>query len=422
MRDVLLAALLLAACSDGASSGTTAGASDGGAGAAGSAGAASGGASGQAGSAGQSGSAAQAGSSGAAGSAGQAGAAGASAWQEPACSAVKGTWAVTFTHDDGATIAALDGALSGVAYTYGLAALDTPNVLLAEHTGRFLRSTDSGCTWTDVGEAPGTITKLAAAKGGRVYGFGDNSSLLFRVDDVTPTVLKSPTDSLHGLGVDPSDGAHIRIAGGDGIIYESTDGGSNITAIGQAPPYGCFYVVAFDPKNLEHAICGTIEEGTFVTMDGGKTWTASEGDATWTNTFSVSISPADGNVVWIEGIQLGWHNGQQVGPEGRRIWRSEDGGLNFSVVLNEEETDAVLFNGNLLAADPVDTDVLYFTFGSPPVGGLPSESFVYRLLASTKQVQTNKQSGIDSYDALVFSPANPKLIYLGISSERPAGP
>ena len=344
------------------------------------------------------------------------------AWSEPACSAVKGTWAVTFTKDDGATVAPGEGTLGGVAYTYGLAALDTPNVLLAEHSGRILRSEDAGCTWTDLGAAPGVTTVLRPAKGGLAYGFSPNGSVLYRIDGTTILTLSAPTPSIMGVQADPSDGTHVRAGGNDGQLYDSPDRGNTFSAIGTPAPAGCAYVVAFDPSNLAHVLCGTAESGTFVTTNSGATWTASEGDAQYTNTFSAAVSPADGNVVWIEGIQLGWHNGQQIGPEGRRIWRSTDGGLNFTVVLEEGTTTATLFNGNLLAPHPVDTNLLYFTFGTPPLGGNGSESFLYRLDASTSEVVEHRQAGIDSYDALVFSPANPSLIYLGKSAERPNTP
>lgn len=358
-----------------------------------------------------------------AGQAGEAGQGGSPpGWHEPECSQVTGTWAVTFTSDDGATVAPGEGTLGGVAYTYGLAALDTPNVLVAEHAGRLLRSVDAGCSWTDIGAAPQTIMTLVAAPQGRVYGYGGSSDVLFRLDETTVSPLVSPASSIHGLGVDRQSSAHFVVGGEDGQLWESTDSGATFAAFGVPAPSGCFYVVAFDPNDLNHVVCGTIEDGTYYTRDGGMTWTASEGDATYTNTFNAVISPVDSDVVWIEGFQLGWHNGQQIGPEGRRIWRSEDGGATFAPVVVEEDTTATLLNGNLLAAHPADADVLYFTFGTPPVSGLPSESFLYRLDVSSSTLVEHKQNNIDGYDSLAFSPASPAIIYLGKTSERPSSP
>ncbi len=382
----------------------------------------SGGASGSGGNAGAAGasggSAGAGGASGSAGAAGVGGGAGTPGWTKPACSSVKGTWAVRFTSDEGATLSPGDGALGGVAYTWGLAALDTPNVLIAEHAGKVLRSTDAGCSFKELGAAPASPTRLHAGEGGRAYGYSVNGSALYLVQGALIKLLKSPASSLVGLTTSKTDGAWLRVADNGGQLWDSKNEGSSFTKVGLPAPKKCFYTVAFDPNDMDHAVCGTITEGTFVTFDGGKSWTASEGDATYANMFSISVSPANANVVWTEGFQLGWHNGQQIGPEGRRIWRSTDGGKNFSVVVEAKKTTAKLVNGNLLAAHPTDEGVLYFTFGTPPVAGLSSESFLYRLDKSGSLTE-KKTAGIDSFDAIVFSPAAPTTVYLGVSSERP---
>ncbi|HMR76890.1 MAG TPA: hypothetical protein PKD61_17345, partial [Polyangiaceae bacterium] len=364
------------------------------------------------------GAAGNAGAAGTSGAAGASGSAGATGWTTPTCTSVKGTWAVRFTSDEGATIAPGDGALTGVAYTWGLAALDTPNVLVAEHAGRILRSEDAGCTYKDLGAAPASTTRLHAAPGGRAYGYQMNASPMYLVKGQAIQVLKGPSGSIIGMGVSPTDGAWLRVADNDGQLWDSKDEGASFQKIGSPAPKKCFYTVAFDPNDIDHAVCGTITDGTFTTFDGGKLWVEASGDATYANAFSIAVSPVDGGVVWVEGFQLGWHNGQQIGPEGRRIWKSTDGGKTFIVALEAEKTTAKLFNGNLLAPDPVDPAALYFTFGTPPVGGLTSESFLYRLDATGK-VSEQRQGGIDSYDAIVFSPASPKTIYLAVSSERP---
>ncbi|MEZ4222199.1 MAG: sialidase family protein [Polyangiaceae bacterium] len=416
---LVCASVLLLACGESASSGnpsTGGAAGSGAAGAGGVSGSAGTGALGGVSGGGASGASGASGSSGAGGSAGSAGSGG--AWSLPACTQVKGTWAVRFTSDEGMTVSPGDGALGGVAYTWGLAALDEPNVIVAEHAGNVLRSTDAGCTFVNIGAAPASTTRLHAATGGRAYGYRVNGNEFYVVQGTTITPLKSPVANVMGLGTSTSDGAWLRVADKTGQLYESTDAGASFSKIGTKAPKGCFYSVSFDPADLDHAVCGTITDGTFVTFDGGKSWTASEGDALYANIFSLEVSPADGAIVWIEGSQLGWHEGQQIGPEGRRIWRSADGGKTFTVVLQAETSSAKLYNGNLLAAHPTDPEVVYFTFGTPPVGGLSSESFLYRLEASGKLTE-QRQGGIDSYDAIAFSPASPSLIYLGISSERP---
>src|SRR4051812_18994903 len=52
-------------------------------------------------------------------------------WTAPACKTVTGTAAVTFTLDEGKSLAPTKDQLGGIAYTFGLVALDTPNTLVA---------------------------------------------------------------------------------------------------------------------------------------------------------------------------------------------------------------------------------------------------------------------------------------------------
>ncbi|MBL8744092.1 MAG: hypothetical protein JNK04_23455, partial [Myxococcales bacterium] len=103
-------------------------------------------------------------------------------WIVPTCTSITGTDAVTFTKDEGDTLTPGPGALHGVGYT-GLAALDTPNTLLAEHKGELLRSTDAGCSFQAIGTLEGGLFRITAAPGGRAYAWVDNGSAFYRIDD-----------------------------------------------------------------------------------------------------------------------------------------------------------------------------------------------------------------------------------------------
>src|SRR4051794_15212632 len=70
----------------------------------------------------------------------------------PPCAIVEGTPGVTFTRDEGATLAPIAQPLHGVAYTYGLAVLDVPHTLLAFHRDTLSISNDDGCHWRAVGD------------------------------------------------------------------------------------------------------------------------------------------------------------------------------------------------------------------------------------------------------------------------------
>lgn len=334
-------------------------------------------------------------------------------WTRPACTSVRGTAAVTFTLDEGATLAPTTESLQGLGYTYGLVALDTPNTLLAEHQGKLLRSTDAGCTWRVLGAASTPLT-LQAARGGIAYGFQDNSSPLYRVQGTRITKLTVPVDNLLGLGVDPAKGTHLRIGDAVGGLWDSTDAGVTWMPIGVQAPVASrplVYRYAFDPKALDHVLVGSAVSGAHVSTDGGMIWKTSTGlGAHSVNVFSIVISPKDGNVVWAQGIDL--DHSSDPGSSGRTIWRSTDGGLSFTAVVTQT-LEVILRNQVLLAAHPTDPNVLYFVFGTYFQG---YGTDLYRYDHSTGKV-TKTHNDYNDVSALAFSPSDPKVMYLGLTSD-----
>lgn len=353
-------------------------------------------------------------------------------WAAPACEQVQGSASITFSTDAGDTLAPRQGSLGGVSYTAGVAALDTPNVLLVAANGTLLRSEDAGCTFTEVGPISTGYTRLVPAPGGRAYGYEEGYLSLFRVDGDAITPLASPgepgVDGLVGLGVDPRDGDHLRVGLYDGTIWDSTDAGATFAPVGTVPDDGCFYQVVFDPADLDHVLCGTLDTGSWLSVDGGDTWARSKTDVQYSNAFRLAFSPADPNVAWIEGIELDLHEGQPVGTLIRHVWRSVDGGLTFeTVILENQELEgdggpANLFNGNFLAPDPVDPGVLWMTYGMPPLFG---ENFaeLIRLEPDADAFTIERHTGgdIDDYTAITFNPGAPEVVYFALSSERSGG-
>ena len=140
-------------------------------------------------------------------------------WQVPSCEKINGTAAVTFTRDDGVTFASPEEPLLPVTYA-SVAALDTPNQLIASVNSTVLRSTDAGCHWSVVGELTrgASLTALVAAKNGRAYSWApkvkDASPPLSRIDAAGITSLTTPlTASPNGLGVDAKNSDRLRVAG-----------------------------------------------------------------------------------------------------------------------------------------------------------------------------------------------------------------
>lgn len=337
-------------------------------------------------------------------------------WQPPACDSVTGTGAVTFSHDDGATQAPMDQVIVPVHYTFGLVALGKPGAMLAGSGAEILASSDAGCSWHSIGMAGGGNTpavRLHAAGETRAYGFGDNDSVLVRVDDEQITKLTAPGDMLVGLGVDPTDPDHVRVGDWLGHMWDSTDAGVQWTPLGKSPisPDKLVYRLVFDPNDIDHVIAGTLADGVFTSGDGGQMWMHASGigpgDA---NGFNLVISPADGNVVWVEGLDLE----EPDDAKSRHIWRSEDGGLEFTAVVDSD--DATLYNGNHLFAHPTDTDVLYFVFGSN-FQNYGTDLFRYDHADGTITTTHNKW-----HDTVItFLPGDPSWIYMGLSIEPGGG-
>lgn len=334
-------------------------------------------------------------------------------WAEPACDSVAGTPAITFTRDEGKTLAATEGELHGVAYTYGLVALDTPNTLVAENDGRVLRSTDAGCTWTEIGTVDRTPLVLTAAEGGRAYAWSDNGNALYRIDAEGVTPLVSPVESIVGLQADATDGTRVRLGDGVGVVWESTTAGDGRWQSVGVPPVAepLVYRVAFDPNDLDHVLVGTATESAFVSEDGGATWTQSTGfskGGTRANVFNIVVSPADGDVVWGMGLDLA--------DDSRHIYRSKDGGRTFKRVINHTRK-VTLINGNVMAAHPTNPKVLYFVFGTffQNYG-----TDIYRYDAAKKRV-TKTHNDYDDVSSIAFNPADSSVMYLGLTVEEVGG-
>jgi hypothetical protein len=326
--------------------------------------------------------------------------------QHPPCAMITGTAAVTFTHDFGATLAPSAEFLRPIAYTYGLASmLDEPDTLMAWHGDDLLLSTDAGCSWRVVESRSNWDfpPRLTPARGGRMYVWSDNRRYLLRYDARGLRTLKPPADFV-GLGVDRNDGEHLRAAGNDGTIWDSTDGGESFTQIGAlANGPALFYRFVFDPNDLDHIVAGTIVTGAHVSRDGGRTWTRATGVGTSTNVFELAISPADGNRVWAEGVDMG---------EGRRhIWLSNDGGATYVPVV-DEQPGVDLINGNVMAAHPANRDVLYFVFGTH-IFAYGTDLFRYDHAGRALTVTHSQQ---DDINAIAFSRRDPNVMYLGLEA------
>jgi len=321
----------------------------------------------------------------------------------PPCTAVTGSPAVAFTHDEGRFITRPVEPLTGIGYTYGLAALDTPHTLLSWFRDTIAISNDDGCSWRAIGSMSADFPpSIVAARGGRAYAWSDNREFLARYDGNAIKSLKSP-GTLTGLGVDPDDGTHLRAGTSEGAIWESRDSGdtwSRIGAINVSAPI--VYRTAFDPSNLDHIVVGTAVSGALTSFDGGRTWS---GTSDRRNVFNIVIAPSNASIVWAMGIELA--------DSSKHIYRSVDGGVTFNAVVDQKE-GVTLINGPVMAVHPRDANILYFVFGTS-FQNYGTDLFRYDASTSTLTVAHND---FDDIDSIAFSRSDPGLMYLGLETQR----
>ncbi|GLZ75976.1 hypothetical protein Afil01_07830 [Actinorhabdospora filicis] len=358
-------------------------------------------------------------------------AAAAPSWHDPSCASVSGPGAITFSKDDGATLAPATRP-GPVVYTNGLAALETPDTLVAVQevtawpgggtTVTVHRSTDAGCSWSPVATLPsGQNVRATAAGGSRAYLWSDSPVRgLYRLDGTTVTTLTDPTPAgATGLTADPYDPDHVVIGDNAGRLYETWDGGAVWGTLGgNAGGIGVHsgYDTTVDPGDLAHAVVGA-SGAAYVTFDGGVNWTRSAGlDLTpggrfGVNVFSVAVSPVDGDVVYAAALDIDQNDAHDP-TDGRHIYRSTDGGRTFAPIA-DQGGDITIYNGPNLFPSPVDAGTLYFEFGSNYAG---TGTFVYKYSATTGVV-TFTHNDYHGLGALAFNPANPATLYLGLAVE-----
>jgi photosystem II stability/assembly factor-like uncharacterized protein len=333
--------------------------------------------------------------------------------QYPPCSMVTGSSAVTFTRNDGWTLAPFAVSPQPIAYTYGLAAMvDEIDTLVAWHRDDLLLSTDAGCSWRVVATIEGSDfpPKLVTARGGRVYAWSENRLFFVRYDSRGAVKLRQPIEFV-GLAADAANGDRLRAGGSDGTLWESVDAGETWNPIGTKIDAPWFYRFTFDPNDLDHILVGAVSNGAFVSRDGGRNWTHATGFGSGgANVFQLIFSPVDANRVWAFGIDLQGSNNDDA-AHGRHIYRSDDGGATYKSVV-DEAPGVKLINGPTMAAHPTQRDVLYFVFGTH-FQGYGTDLFRYD--NATEQLSMT-HSDLDDINGIAFSRRDPHVMYLGIEA------
>lgn len=340
-------------------------------------------------------------------------------WQTPRCGTVDGDGSVSYTRNDGRTIAPTSVPQQPLQYVHGLVPLGANALLAVDSRGALRSSADAGCTWSAAGGVKGLdVPRLTAGGDGSAYLWDQNGPSLYRVRGGQVTALPPVADTGVGvaaLAVNRLLPWHVRVVLGDGTVRDSVDAGASFRTVAAPPrPDLWVYSASIDPVNPNHISIGTMGEGVYTTWLGGARWTQARlGEpGARVNAFSVAVSPANPLVVWAQGLNQ-TENDAHVPSEGRHIYRSTDGGHTFSVAVDHVPGEVTLVNGALLAPHPADAGVLYFVFGTS-FANYGTDLFRVDTRRGTLSVAHNDHDGIKS---ISFNPRDASVLYLGFAAE-----
>jgi photosystem II stability/assembly factor-like uncharacterized protein len=149
---------------------------------------------------------------------------------------------------------------------------DPNSLALGTHNGLY-QSSDGGRTWEATALAGQDAMNLGHAEGGTTWTAGHNV-LAKSTDggetwqDVRPEGL--PHLDIHGFAVDPRNGRTLWAALAGQGLYRSTNGGASFQLVTREVGGG---VMALAVTPAGRILAGDMQQGLFISDDGGKSWT-----------------------------------------------------------------------------------------------------------------------------------------------------
>lgn len=194
----------------------------------------------------------------------------------------------------------------------------------------------------------------------------------------SPPAIEAP------ILTDPASGT-IYIGAFGGGVLKSTDRGATFVPVNHGLTYLAVTYLAMDPRDPNHLVAGTGGNGSFVTLDGGASWSATSEVSG--NVSALAFDPNDSNVIYA-GYAVGNTAAIKKSVDGGAHWAKADTGIRpgttvWSIVPDPRDGNTVYIGtGSLgafkttdggaswtpmrvapvvwsIAVDPQDPDVVY---------------------------------------------------------------
>lgn len=364
----------------------------------------------------------------AAGAGGSAGADARSPWPAPDCDVMDSWGLVSWSGDLGQSMMPTTGAPSAwLDYGYYDAAvlpLSTPGSLLTArhmvsalsndpHQSVIWRSTDSGCSWHEVGAVDHWPLLLTYADGESAFGWvrpfpraeqhtdGIPEAVAYAVRPASVEQLETP-QPVHAMGAASAE--HVRFVSTNCGVFDSTDGGKSWSAVSPGPGLGTVRHSAMSPTDPDHVLC-SFGDRLEVTFDGGATWSTAVGLTG--SVERITVSPLDAALVWaITAAPAADADPERaVRSESRLLVSSDDGGRNWTPRYEMQNgTGVFLGDSTVLVADPTDQSRVFFADDNLSYYDLASDEVSFADLPLAARTR-----------ALAVVPGNPVGLYFGIS-------
>src|SRR5579862_3180148 len=239
----------------------------------------------------------------------------------------------------------------------------------------------------------------------------------------TPYTDPVVSGRLTAIAIDPANTNHVYVAGAQGGVWQTTNGGTTWTPLTDTQPSLAVGSLILDPTNSSTIYVGTGEENfTGDSYYGEGILKSTDAGATWTQYCGPFCGPVGQDGFYGGGARIG---GLAVQPSNNQvllaavallnkdgIYRSTDGGVSWTQVLSGNPGTAVIF-------DPNQPNTAYAALGNSFAG----TEGVYKSSDGGQTWSANNGSGVQALPltnagriVLAMTPSNTTTLYAGIAN------